>query len=161
MRGRREDEFRGFPFSRRVVAPMRGCRAAAVAPASESPWPPKTVGGYVAVVLIATAACFTRPVEATSPQPNMWSPNEGEKLLCNFAGYHTVFEIMALACYLNTCNLAILEPFARRWKFQSWLGEFNKEYLAIKHEEAEAAWDASVKITSENQDRLKDIQHYK
>ncbi len=92
MRGRREDEFRGFPFSRRVVAPMRGCRAAAPPPASESPWPPKTVGGFVAVVLIATAACFTRPVEATSPQPNMWSPNEGEKLLCNFAGYHVVRE---------------------------------------------------------------------
>ena len=42
-----------------------------------------------------------------------------------------------------------------------WLHIFNKEFEIVKHEEASAAWNASVSVSVDNQDELKTVERFK
>ena len=44
---------------------------------------------------------------------------------------------------------------------EEWLGHFNLDLEKVNHAEADAAWNASVRITGENEEILSLVQKFK
>ena len=77
--------------------------------------------------------------------------------------------VFSVSRYLDKClliafiihNVQAKEGVADTPLLSIWLDEFNNELENVRHLEADAAWNASTKITPENQLKLQNIQTIK
>ena len=101
--------------------------------------------------------------ESSSFQIHLWSSNTLVTSTRQNDKFQPINQLVSIQIFKCPCNDQGYPADLSKWgkAIEEWLGHFNLDLEKVNHAEADAAWNASVRITGENEEILSLVQKFK